>query len=155
MFVDTKPEMSDAQFRAARAVVERDGESVIRFVDGSVSTLLAMAKPARAWAVVRFGYEGRTRVVTHAELTGKGRKVYERELARRNAAAEQQRTLDRVLARAAAITPQGPLAAPAAAAEVAELRSIVAKADPLAVITPVGGWPAAHPDSPRNDEIPF
>lgn len=150
MFVDTKPEMSDRQFATARAVVERDGDAAVRFLDCSVSTLIAMARPARGWASLVWDHDGTKRYISHAELTPKGRKVFEREQARRAAVIEQQRTLDKVLHRAPAITPQGPLAAPAAAAE---LRSIIAKADPFTVLAT--GRPAVHPDSPYGDEIPF
>lgn len=153
MIVDTKPEMSDRQFATARAVIERDGASAVRFRDCSVSTLLAMAKPARQWATLVWDFDGSKRYISHAELTGKGRKVYEREAARRAAVIAQQRTLDEVLARHAVVTPQGPLAEPAAAAE---LRSIIAKADPFAVVAT--GRPSTrevHPDSPYGDEIPF
>lgn len=152
MFVDTKPEMSDRQFATARAVVERHGDSAVRFRDCSVSTLIAMARPARGWAELRFDWDGNTRYISHAELTPKGRRVYEREAARRAAAIAQQRTLDQVLARNAVVTAQGPLAEPAAAAE---LRSIIARVDPITVVTT--GRPArqAHPDSPYGDEIPF
>jgi hypothetical protein len=154
MFVDTKPEMSDRQFATARAVVERDGESAVRFRDCSVSTLIAMARPARAWATLVWDHDGSKRYISHAELTEKGRKVFAREQARRAAVADQQRKLDKILNRPAAITGQGPIAEPAAAARV---RSIIDQADPFTVLATGHGRtrPAVHPDSPYGDDIPF
>lgn len=149
MFVDTKPEMSDRQYATAERVIGRSGDSAVRFRDCSVSTLIAMAKPARGWAELRFDWDGNTRYVSHAELTAKGRKVFERERIRREAALAHERTIERVVA----MTAQGPAAD---AATTARARSIIAAADPFKVVaTGRPARPAVHPDSPYFDEIPF
>jgi hypothetical protein len=148
---DDKALMSDAQYRAMRAVIERDGLSVQRYRDATVSTLLALANRRRGWAEIVWTTFGRERRITRATLTNAGRNRFDAETARRARVIEHQRRLDIALGRGPVVSAQGPLAGDAPAVTPAPR---VAAADPFRVLVRPDR-PAPHPDSPYGDEIPF
>jgi hypothetical protein len=85
--------VSDAQFRAFEAVERRADEarSVLRFVDGSSSTLIAMMR--RKWVTLTWGDVDGIRGITSAQMTHAGRKVYADEKTKREQAAAREAVL--------------------------------------------------------------
>lgn len=87
-------DVSPAQFRAFEAVERRADEhrSVLRFVDGSSSTLIAMER--RYWVTLTWGTVDGIRGITSAQMTKAGRDVYGREKTNREQAAARKAAIE-------------------------------------------------------------
>lgn len=90
--------MSDTQYRAMTEVLEREGEQVVRFVDASVSTLIAMSRPGRRWLDLVWSTVDGKRQITAATVRHAGRTAYEAETQRRHLVAEQEALMAKILA---------------------------------------------------------
>jgi hypothetical protein len=79
-----KPIMSDAQYRALTSVMNRDGAGdLVRYLDGSVSTLIAMTRPGRRWVTLEWDIVDGRRQIVGATVRNAGHSAYAAETTRR------------------------------------------------------------------------
>lgn len=91
-----KVEMSEAQYDAMTAVLNRRGNTVIRYTDATVSTMLAMKR--RNWVdLVWITTDGKRRILS-AKVRPQGLAAYDRETVRREAEEKRRARLAAVLA---------------------------------------------------------
>lgn len=119
--------MSDTQYRALTEVLDREGEQLVRFVDASVSTLIAMARPGRRWVDIVWATVDGKRQIVSATVRHGGRTAYAAETERRRLVAAEEALQARIAA----------IPAPARAPKV----SITAQVDPFALFTPEPALP--------------